>query len=55
MSAKDSGGLVRISVEPAGVSPPYRFGEGTNTVIYTATDSSNNRAFCRLKVTVQGN
>lgn len=53
VSAKDNGGgLVRISVEPAGVSPPYRFREGTNTVIYAATDSSNNREFCRLKVTV---
>ena len=55
MSAKDSSGYVKISLEPADVAPLYIFPEGTNTVTYTATDSSKNTAVCRVVVTVHGN
>ena len=55
VTAKDSSGRVYISVEPAKFSPQYKFWEGTKTVSYTATDSSNNKAYCSVRVTVHGN
>ena len=55
VSATDSGGRVTLSVEPEGASSPRTFPEGTNTITYLATDVSNNRASCQLKVTVHGN
>lgn len=52
VSATDSGSRVTLSVEPEGASSPRTFPEGTNTITYFATDASNNRASCQLKVTV---
>ncbi|XP_020621701.1 sushi repeat-containing protein SRPX-like [Orbicella faveolata] len=53
VSAKDSGGLARFTVDPEGAKSPRTFPQGTNTVTYKATDRSNNEAICQLKVTVQ--
>ena len=36
------------------IRSPHEFPEGTHTVVYTATDQTNNKRFCSFKVKVQG-
>lgn len=34
--------------------PPHRMAEGTHVVIYTATDTSGNKALCSITIKVVG-
>lgn len=58
IKAEDNDGSVpTISVFPVHIqstATSFEFKEGIHHVVFTATDSSGNRAYCSFKVTVKG-